>query len=201
MGKTVLETFTIFPFSIVLALALGEAFKQAVAEHRPGATIGGDIQWDRLPALLTFLVLILPFYQGMNRYLLLTYGDVPASQHQYSAIALIIDGVAFMVEAAVFFAMSRNLANSRWRYFYLIVLFLLVVDTLWGFSALLHPRDATTSILQGWMILNAIFSLILLFLIWVGSWLADRTVAVAGTVAMIIRTIIDYHISWNFYFS
>ncbi len=152
MGKTVLETFTIFPFSIVLALALGEAFKQAVAEHRPGATSGGDIQWDRLPALLTFLVLILPFYQGMNRYLLLTYGAVPASQHQYSAIALIIDGAAFMVELAVFFAMSRNLANSRWRYFYWIVLFLLVVDTLWGFSALLHPHDTTTPILQGWMI-------------------------------------------------
>ena len=33
MGKTVLETFTIFPFSIVLALALGEAFKQCVSER------------------------------------------------------------------------------------------------------------------------------------------------------------------------
>lgn len=79
MGKTVLETFTIFPFSIVLALALGEAFKQCVSERENGA-----IQWDRMLALLTFLLLILPFYQGMNRYLLQTYGG--ASVHQFSAV-------------------------------------------------------------------------------------------------------------------
>jgi hypothetical protein len=36
MGKTVLETFTIFPFSIVLALALGEAFKQHISERDNG---------------------------------------------------------------------------------------------------------------------------------------------------------------------
>jgi hypothetical protein len=133
--------------------------------------------------------------------LLLNYGGAPASQHQYSAIALIVDGGAFMVESAIFFAMSRNLANSRWRYFYLIVLFLLVVDTLWGFSALLQPHDATTPILKGWMILNAIFSLILLFLIWVGSRLTDWTIAIVGTAAMFVRTVIDYRVSWEFYFS
>jgi hypothetical protein len=204
MGKTVLETFTIFPFSIVLALALGEAFKQAVAEHRPGTATGGDIQWDRLPALLTFLFLILPFYQGMNRFLLLNYGGEPASQHHYSAITLIIDGWAFLAESAVFFAMSRNLANSRWQYFYWIVLFLLIVDTLWGFSGPLHPRNETAPVLQNWMVLNFVFAVGVLLLIFVGRKLSDaRTaiVAIAGTIAMFIRTVIDYVLSWDFYFS
>ena len=201
MGKTVLETFTIFPFSIVLALALGEAFKQAVAEHRPGTTTGGDIQWDRLPALLTFLVLMLPFYQGMNRYLLLTYGGMPASQHQYSTVALIIDGVAFMVESAVFFAMSRNLANSRWRYFYFIVLFLLLADTLWGLSTHLHPINNTAPVLQNWMTLNLIFSVVVVLLIAFGQRLSDAKTAIIGTLIMFARTVFDYWISWDFYFS
>ena len=206
VGKTVLETFTIFPFSIVLALALGEAFKQFVAEHRPGvdqtaAVRGGSIQWDRLAALLTFLLLILPFYQGMNRYLLVNYGAVPATSPLYSAIGLILDSAAFMIESAVFFAMSRNLANSRWRYLYGIVLFLLVVDTFWGFSALLHPHEKTDPILQNWMILNAVFSLILILLIWQGRRLSDAVIAWIGTFAMLIRTFIDYYISWDFYFS
>jgi hypothetical protein len=195
MGKTVLETFTIFPFSIVLALSLGEAFKQTVSEKLDGA-----IQWDRIPALLTFLLLVLPFYQGMNRYLLLTYGGASASTQQYSAVALVLDGAAFMFESALFFAMSRNLANARWRYFYLIVLALLVVDTLWGFSALLRPHSETTSSIQGWMWLNFAFALVLVVLNWKGEKYADRSVAIFGVAAMFVRTTIDYILSWNLYF-
>jgi hypothetical protein len=206
MRKTVLDT--IFPFSIVLALAIGEAFKQCVAEHRPGAdqtggVRGGSIQWDRMAGLLTFLLLMLPFYNGMNRYLLLTYGGEPGADHKYSAIASIIDGATFLAESAAFFAMSRNLAETRWKYFYWMVLFLLVVDTCWGFSAQLHPHDETTQILTGWMKLNLEFSGVLLLLIFVGSGFKDRdrTIAIFGTFAMLIRTIIDYWIFWDFYFS
>jgi hypothetical protein len=211
MGRTVLETFTIFPFSIVLALALGEAFKQCVADHHPEAADGGSIQWDRIPALLTFLLLILPFYQGMNRYLLLTYGGVPVSGHRYSAIGLIIDGLAFMIESAAFFAMSRNLDRTRWRYFYCIVLVLLLVDTCWGFSAQLRPYDKTASFLRGWMVLNLASSVVLFGIIFVGpklkGWFVrrkltdgDLAIAIIGTLAMLVRTCIDYAISWKLYF-
>ncbi len=198
VGKTVLETYTIFPFAIVLALALGEAFKQAVAEHRPGTATGGDIQWDRLPALFTFLFLILPFYQGMNRFLLLNYGGEPASKHHYSATGLILDGAAFMIESAVFFAMSRNLANSRWRYLYGIVLFLLLIDSCWGLTVLARTHSPTV---LGWVSLNFVFAVVLAPLIWQGPKFSDGVVAIIGTVAMLVRTIIDYWISWNFYFS
>jgi hypothetical protein len=83
MGKTVLETYTIFPFSIVLALAMGEAFKQYISDRHDG-----DVQWKSTFALLTFLLLVLPFYQGMNRYLLQTYGT-PGTK--FSAVFLVID--------------------------------------------------------------------------------------------------------------
>lgn len=192
MGKTILETFTIFPFSIVLALALGEAFKQYVSDH-------GSMQWDRSLALITFLLLILPFYQGMNRYLLQTYGG-PAAASNQAAVFLIIDGVAFMAESALFFAMSRNLPNSRWVYFYWIVLALLAVDTIWGISALQHASNCASVAIWSWIRLNAGTCIFLLLLIGVGRKFSDLSVASVGAAAMLARTIGDYIISWDFYF-
>ena len=195
MGKTVLETFTIFPFSIVLALALGEAFKQYVSEKD-----NGSIQWDRSLALVTFLLLILPFYQGMNRYLLQTYGG-PAAAGNQAAVFLIIDGVAFLVESALFFAMSRNLPNSRWVYFYSIVLALLAVDTIWGISALQHASSGASVAIWSWIKLNACSCMLLLGLIGWGRKFSALAVASVGAAAMLARTILDYIISWDFYFS
>jgi hypothetical protein len=194
MGKTVLETFTIFPFSIVLALALGEAFKQCVSEKKHGA-----IECNRLPALFTFLLLILPFYQGMDRYLLQTYGGAAAAGNQASKF-LVIDGVAFMAESALFFAMSRNLSNSRWVYFYWIVGALLIVDTCWGAFALLHVPSCASATIQSWMILNVATCVGLLFVLWLVRRCSDLTVASVGAIAMFARTFGDYWISWDFYF-
>lgn len=146
----------------------------------------------------------------MNQYLLQTYGNAPASKHEYSAIALAIDGAAFMVESAVFFAMSRNLSFDRWRYLYFIVLFLLVVDSCWGFAALLHPTTATGEVIQYWMWLNIKFAVVLLVLIvlgslagkWFSNWamFIDWTMAILGTAAMLVRTVFDYQHSWTIYF-
>jgi hypothetical protein len=195
MGKTVLETFTIFPFSIVLALALGEAFKQYVSEKHDGA-----IQWDRTLALLTFLLLILPFYQGMNRYLLQTYGGIPTPQ--FSALFLIFDGIAFMTESAIFFAMSRNLSNSRSVYFYWIVFVLLLVDSCWGISSVQHASEGAKVAIYSWIKLNAVTCAFLLFLILaLARWFSKAVVAGVGTAAMLVRTVVDYMISWDFYFS
>jgi hypothetical protein len=151
-------------------------------------------------ALLTFLLLVLPFYQGMNRYLLQTYGT-PTSGEKFSAVFLIIDGVAFMAESALFFAMSRNLPNARWSYFYSIVLVLLLVDTCWGISAIQHASSQAQVAIRSWIALNAGSCVFLLALIWWGRKFSDVWVALVGMIATLIRTIFDYLISWDFYFS
>jgi hypothetical protein len=195
MGKSVLETFTIFPFSIVLALALGEAFKQFVSEKHEGA-----IQWDRTLALLTFLLLILPFYQGMNRYLLQTYGGTPTPQ--FSPLFLIFDGVAFMAESAIFFAMSRNLSDSRAVCFYWMVFVLLLVDSFSGFSAVQHARECAKVAIYSWIVLNVVTCAgLLLILAFAKRFSSMAAVAAVGTAAMLARTVTDYMISWDFYFS
>ncbi len=89
-----------YTFIIVFALALGEAFKQFVAEkaNQPPDKV---VDWGRLPALLSFVVLIFPFYQGMSRYFFATYADVSTLPKPYS-LYLMFDGVAFLAESALF---------------------------------------------------------------------------------------------------
>jgi hypothetical protein len=59
------------------------------------------ILWKRLPALLSFLFLIWPFFQGMNRYFYATYK--PDALPQPYSLYLSIDGILFTIEAALFF--------------------------------------------------------------------------------------------------
>jgi hypothetical protein len=114
---------------------------------------------------------------------------------------MIGDGIAFMAESAIFFAMSRNLAESRWPYFYVIILILMLVDSVWGASTLLHACDQATSTITKWIALNVVTALVLGVLIrgllewkraWIGAWI--------GVLIMLIRTVLDYWFSWNFYF-
>jgi hypothetical protein len=61
-------------YTILLALAFGEAFKQLVPD--------GDqpIRSDRLPLLLAFLFMIFPFNHGMSRYFYSTYLHDPTAR-------------------------------------------------------------------------------------------------------------------------
>jgi hypothetical protein len=189
--RSILDAFTIFPFAIVLAMALGEAFKTAVTEK-------DFIDWKKLPALISFLLLILPFYQGMNRYLLHLYG--PLTQLPDPDVGyLLFDGIAFMLEAALFFVLSRTLKVEHWRRFYGTVCALLFVDSLWGVSAILHNvGDAT--LIRRWIFLNFATVALLPAALLPGAPDKHALRAGIGVAIMLGRTAIDYMISWNFYF-
>ena len=180
-------------FTIVMGLALGEAFKQFVAER-----VGEDqrsIHWDRFPSLISFLFLIVPFYQGMSRYLFSTYHDPTTMPQPYSAF-LTFDGVNFLIESALFFVMSRALPASQWRRYYICALMLLVVDSLWIFTSThLHG-----SAIQPWMYLNLGFAPVLLIGLLLGGQFRDVAVSSALMLLVIARTVLDYYFSWNFYF-
>lgn len=111
--------------TIVLALALGEALKLFVTPHNEKPFL-----WDRLPALLAFLLLFFPFFQGMSQYLYLTYLN-PETAPPFRPGYLIFDGFMNVLEAACFFVMSRALAPHHWHHFYGAVLTLMAIDIAW----------------------------------------------------------------------
>src|SRR5260370_11061818 len=75
----VAEVITFFrtAFSLIFALALAEAFKRFISDRAKQPT-DPIIDWDRLLPLLSFVLLIFPFYHGTIRYFVFTYGDQKA---------------------------------------------------------------------------------------------------------------------------
>jgi hypothetical protein len=190
-SRDVIDAVSFFQraFTIVLALALGEAFKQFVTDKEEKG-----MQWDRLPALLTFLFMVFPFFHGMNRYFFRTYLN-PIPSKSYAAY-LLFDGIMFMTESALFFVMSRSLAGIQWRRYFIALLLLLAVDTGWGSVELSQTPDITY-----WLTLNIVLAVIL-GIVMSYFWSKENPVvpSVVAAVATFTTTAISYFLSWNFYF-
>jgi hypothetical protein len=92
-------TFFRNTFTIILALALTESFKQFVSD-RGDKTDKTLVHWDRLPSLLSFLFLVIPFFHGMSRYFFDRYvaGSLPVPY----ATPLLLDSSVFVAESALF---------------------------------------------------------------------------------------------------
>jgi hypothetical protein len=194
-NEAILSTVQILEriFAIVLALALGEAFKQFVADtpKNPDDTF---IHWDRLTALTALLLLLIPFYQGMGQYFYQVYHTTQRPK-PYS-VFLFVDCVAFTLEAALFFVMSRALPKIQWRRFYKTVLLLLILDTLWGGFVWWSHHQA----IQSWLVLNVLFMVVFGIILLVFRSHDSKWAPRLALLAMVVRTVADYWTSWDFYF-
>ena len=136
-------------YTIVLALAIAEAFNQAIKENKPHEEKHATtlMSWfecvhpSRFLSLIVFLLLAAPFFQGNQKYLYLQY---IAPLHQLnppksiSASWLNFDCLVFTVEAGLFFVMARALSARRWQQFYATIIMLLSIDFGWAIMERLH---------------------------------------------------------------
>ena len=186
-------------FVIVFALALTEGLKQFVAEQPKQANDPGSdelIHWKRLPGLLAFVFLIVPFFQGTVRYFYLTYESRPSFANYDKYLA--VDATAFLIEAAFFFAMSRAITPARWRSLYMCIICLLVVDSCWGLIEYQHGALPTLN----WVYLNIVVGIILGFLLWLFGTDEHRRMSPVNLCAAVVicRTVVDYWLEWTLYF-
>lgn len=184
-------------FAIILALSLNEAFKQIVADQ-PDPVACRDkkaIRWDSLFALASLMVLLIPFFHGMGRYLFEVYRHPDHRPEPYGWY-LLFDVSAFTVEAGLFFVMSRSLNLQQAIRFYCAVILILIVDTVWGTAVYFLHRKS----LLPWLVLNFGFLPILGLLVFLGWQKFKRWYACFGVALMMVRTAIDYWSSWSFYF-
>lgn len=177
-------------YTIVLALALGEAFKQFVADSGERR-----IFWNRFPALVAFLFMIFPFFHGMSRYLFSTY-LAPGTAPRNFAGYLMFDGIAFMLMSACFFVKSRSLAPDRWRRYFGALALLLAFDTVWILVAI-HRGVA----LWIWIYLNIIVACVM-----VGLFVAYRreenslVPPIVCMTTIMTTTVSSYFLMSDFYF-
>jgi len=183
-------------FAIVLALAVTEAFKQFIAD-RAEEPLAPAVRRGALWGLISFLFFLVPFYHGMARYLYDTY-RLPSSRPQPYSHFLLFDIISFTVEATLFFVMSRSLQLKQWRRFYISVVAVLVTDTVWGTIAW---RTHSPQV-GPWLVLNIVFLPIFIAILLL-SKLDSKIDKVAPYIAfllMILRTTLDYALSWKIYF-
>jgi hypothetical protein len=180
-------------FTIIIALSIGESFKQFVADkaERPEDR---SIHWDRLPSLISFLFVALPFFHGMNRYFFLAYANAKTVPDIYGAY-LIFDGLCFISMSALLFAMSRTLPAVQWRRFFSLILLLLVVDSIW-IAAAIDSRGFPVGV---WQLLNA--SVIIMIVAMLARE-PRRPIVFTILCALMefLTTAISYAIEWNVFF-
>jgi len=177
-------------YTVILALALGEAFKQFVIE-------GGDssqrrLDWSKLLSLVALLALIIPFLHGMNRYFFDVYS---AGNFPHYGRYLLVDCIAFTLEGGLFFILARSLKHTEFNRFYTTVAILLAFDIFWG-GFIWHFH---TPSVKPWVIVNLVFGpLITLALILFNKKIFLCPIICAALV--VSRSVCDYIFSWPFYF-
>ena len=184
-------------YAIVIALSIGEAFKQFVPV--PNTDMEKcRIQWDRLPSLAALLILVVPFYYGMTRYFCEMYyaHGTDASYGKW----LLFDCAAFTVEAGLFFVLARSLSSALWWRFNGTIVALLCLDIVWGvFVWNLHQCP----MISPWVIVNvcAVPLLVGVYMIFRNRATRLPLLASCGVlVVLLARTLADYWAGWEFYF-
>jgi len=163
-------------YTIILALAIAEAFNQAIKENKPesekhATTLANwfdCIHHSRFVSLIVFLMLVTPFFQGNQKYLYLQYIEPlhrPNPPKSISPLWLNFDCLVFTIEAGLFFVMSRSLSARRWQQFYATIALLLFIDFVW--AGVEKGRGA--SVPPEWLWFD-ILGVIILFIIIAVDW-------------------------------
>lgn len=197
-------------FTVVLALALGEAFKQFVADN-----VDHTMHWNRLPTLIIFLATIIPFFEGMNRLFDVNYNHNPLLAEVYP-VSLIVDSAVFMFESILFFIMSRALSPKKVSRVLVLLFLLFVADFLRDIAEVIHvPHKVGPWTWESLPVIVVLGVAIVLYHAFKRKFdIADpkqdktikfnegRAVWVLSIIAAlaVVRTFLDYYLTWGFYF-
>lgn len=164
-------------YTIVLALAIAEAFNQAIKENKPETEkhAARFVNWfdcvhpSRCVSLIVFLLLAAPFFQGNQKYLYQQYIE-PLHQlnppKSISALWLNFDCLIFSLEAGLFFVMARSLSARRWQQFYATIIVLLSIDFAWALMEKLHG----TAVPREWLWFDMVAVVVLIAIIALDSF-------------------------------
>jgi hypothetical protein len=180
-------------YAIVIALSIGEAFKQFVPD--PDLSTGNrGIRWDRLPLLCSLLVLVVPFFHGMTRFSSDMYSQDKIGR--YYGIWLLVDCSVFTMEAGLFFVLARSLSRDLWLRFAWTVMVLLALDIEWG-ALVWRLRPSSIS---SWVIVNLWSVPCLAVVLWRLHGSKSWWPVLATSCVIFVRTVADYLTGWPFYF-
>jgi hypothetical protein len=185
-------------YNVVTGVALTLAIVNVVDSDAPLIPIKSGLVAINF---LTFAAVIVPFHQGTVRHLYATYVEGGGSSRIMRG-ALAMDFFILFAEGCLFVALAALIGKAN--LFTGTLIALLILDSAWGFLATLAFTGAQAQKAERkWSLLNLLTAALLIFLYIFGpkilsGWDIDMEIAVF--VVCLVRTIIDYYGSWDFYF-
>lgn len=193
----VLENF----YSFLVSFALTQATYQLVTTLSAGAETAQVVGYMILYA--SFLLTIVPFYQGMNRFLYATHVVRPLEKPSSRSSPLLLDIYVFVIMSGLLFAMGRFLGNAS-TFFY-IWSSLLALDVVWSL-VVWQVQDSRKPL---WA-LNNLKWLAAAWVYWAVVYVFSKTSCSSKDAVLWLqygfvgfevgRTFYDYKINWSFYF-
>ena len=184
-------------YAIVVSLAMAEVLTHVFNRHTAVSIFEAAV----------FLSIVVPFYHGAHRYLDDTY---VLGLRSAKSFALILDFWGLFIEALLLFLLAL-LVESEW--FFIILLVLLLWDTCWvGLTQLTAASTPLSNEVYKkpfhyawWAILNGITIVLVFFtvfsrLISVALWNTDNLRIGAACGLVVVRTVLDYILVWDFYY-
>jgi len=196
--------------SIVMGLALTHTIITLVTDesaHAVTASSGSakppllslsQIEPQYALCAIAVVTAIVRFYHGNNQHLDLLYGEASRTRKGQGSSAGIGGNFIVIMLQSVFFALMSFYVNGSRE---IIVLFgvLLLVDIFWYVGNLTTTDTDATALnhQRKWMINNLVFLVVLGGLYYANN---DGWAVTAAACAILINTLIDFRISWRFYF-
>jgi hypothetical protein len=195
----ILENFYSFLISFALTQATMKLADGWIADGISMNTLGRGILYTSL------LITIVPFYQGMSRFLYVTHVVRPVEKPDSRATPMLLDIYVFLLMSCLLFAMGRFLDHPI-TFFYLWSILLgldIAWDILvWWIQKGRRPTWAGNNFI--WLCLAWLYWWALAFFAPLPLPLSLEAVAPLTAYGFVLfeiaRTIFDYRINWRFYF-
>ncbi|MEC4591908.1 DUF1937 family protein [Nitrospirillum amazonense] len=187
----VLENFYSFVISFALTQATMKFIDTCISS---GSNV--DI-YGELALYISILILIVPFYQGMNRFLYDTHVVRPIKKPNDPTSPILLDIYAFLLMSILIFSLGRFLDDPR--VFFFIWSSLLFVDIIWSITVW-KIQGGRKNPIWAW---NNLTFLIVSWAIWIAFYHFSIKFPYSDYVFVILnvaRTLNDYKQNWSFYF-
>lgn len=187
-------------YTVVVGVALTVALEDISATGSGQTSLLSSV--DAVLLLVAFIATLLPFYHGALRHLDVTW--IEKEGRDVKSGALLADFVILFVEGCLFLLIARQLSSPF--HFGAGLAALLAIDVIWGVVAhAAFTQPGADKAEWKWVQNNVVAVIALLALLFsVKTWVAQPaqvTWTVVGLlIVALVRTIVDYVRSWDFYY-
>ena len=182
-------------YAVVVAFAVTKAIETVLFDSSTN-TANYSKLIDHLPALIAFIVTVVPFYHGMHRHLNRTYIEERADSKKEGF--LLLDFFVFFLESGILLVFASSLDSGEEAFIPLIVL--LLGDSVWAFITHgIHYREWKNSPWK-WIVINVVTVALLSAVLFSNIFDSGSLKIWVLAIIVLARTFVDYWWCWEFYF-